>query len=210
MKTSKKESIKAILILVSVLVILMIVIPSITWMSIGWMVGNTEKGLREELDNAVIDGDYAGWKKAEVADWKQFLIPEEWNIREEEDMLRICDRDGNELGFGAMIGNENAAFADYKTFLEAVEGAQEIEVSESAVEEFATISESTMVKVTAKSDAGEKNYYCIRLLSQTVNDSRRLCMFFPEDEVINFEEFFEKAQAIVFSFAFAVEPAKSN
>lgn len=204
MKPSKKESIKAMLILIGTLLIILVVIPVVTWMAIGWMVGNTEKGLRAELDNAVINENYADWKKADVPDWKLFMIPGEWEIYEESDVLHVT-REEKEIAFGAIVGSETAAFADLTVFLEAMTGVAGLEIEEEVVEGFATISESTFTQLTVSGGAEPAEYYCITLVSRSVDNESDLCLLFPAEKVADFDELFESAQAIVFSFAFQTE-----
>ncbi|MBQ4564633.1 MAG: hypothetical protein IJA58_09130 [Lachnospiraceae bacterium] len=204
MNSSKKESLKAILIMVSVLLIILVVIPVVTWLAMGWMVSNTQKGLKAELDNAVINEDYAGWKLMEIPEWLETMMPEEWEIREEDDVLHVFSGE-TEIAFGARIEGKDAVFADQKTFLETVKGVKGPEIEEKVVEGFATISESTFVELTMKQGNLSEKYYCIRLISRSVSVESDLYLFFPSEKVSDFDELFEIAQAIVFAYAFQID-----
>lgn len=205
MNPSKKESIKAVLILVGVLLIILVVIPVVTWLAIDWVVKNTEKGLREELNNAVINEHYDGWEKVEISDWRMFMIPEDWEIREEGEEIYVIDKDGTELAFGGKFGGEESMFADQQAVLEAKKGVKDLEIEEEVVKGFSTIGGSMLTEIVINQEAKEEIYYCITLETQSVEDKTGVCLLFPAEQVEDFEEFFEIAQAIVFSYAFQTE-----
>ena len=205
MKPSKKESIKAVLILAGVLLTILVVIPVVTWLAIDWMVENTQKGLKEQLNNPIINESFDGWKKVEISDWMMFMIPGDWEIREDGDELYVTGKEGAELAFGAKFGDESVAFPDQKAVLEAKKGVKDLEMEEEVVKGFATISGSTLTEIVIDNEGKEEIYYCITLATQSVEIKTSICLLFPARQVEDFEKFVEAAQAIVFSFAFQTE-----
>ncbi len=189
-----KIIIGVIISIVLLLSILTILVPFI-------MLANEKEFLKDELDNTFINEKFSSWKPAAIADWGGFMIPNEWNISNDTDIMKITDMEDNIIAFGTFIGLPDSKFTTYEEFLTATENVDVSEITYDYVPGFAAIDYSYFGKMIIP-NADDKTYYYISLKE---DQKTELIMVFPPDSAMDHDKLLDIAQAIVFSYCFPEE-----
>lgn len=193
-KKITKTIIGIIISIVLLLGVLTLLVPFI-------MLANEKEFLKDDLDNTFINENFLNWKSAAIADWDDFMIPNEWNISNDTDILKITDNEGNIIAFGTFIGLPDSKFTNYEEFITVVENVDVSGIIYDYVPGFAAIDYSYFGKMIIP-NTEDKTYYYISLKADHTTE---LIMVFPPNSAVDHDKLPDIAQAIVFSYCFPEE-----
>lgn len=188
-------------IIIGVIISIVLLLGVLTLLVPFIMLANEKDFLKDDLDNTFINENFLNWKSAAIADWDDFMIPNEWNISNDTDILKITDMEGNIIAFGTFIGLPDSKFTNYEEFLTAAGDVDVSAITYDYVPGFAAIDYSYFGKMII-SNIEDKTYYYVALKSDYTTE---LVMVFPPDSAVDHDKLLDIAQAIVFSYCFPEE-----
>ena len=196
------NNIKLRIFLVSISAIMIIVLSMLCLPFLA--IGYENLLVKWDAHNPHIDSGYLGWKSVTVSNIGNLMIPESWSLHESNGFCYICEENGELWAVGTSFGHKNSKFKTYKTFAEM---AYEDSFTDATVGPFAPfllMDGSTAVQMVARGSGGDKIYYCIKLFISTEEEY----VFLLEKNLSTEAKQFDIAEALVYSYAFAVEQLK--
>ncbi len=156
---------------------------------------------KDDMDNPYINSDFEGFKPTEVEQWKemQFMIPNNWNILEDEKILTVQNEHKQTIAYALAVSEETQA----KDIFSKIEGTEitekRYEISFPAV----NFAEGILEDVLFCSSLGEKEYRRIRLNKYSQHHKHSsIHIVFPSDLPVSDDSLEEIAEVIIYSFSY--------
>ena len=164
---------------------------------------NEDFVLKEQLDNRYINSDFCDWRSTYVKDYGSILLPEEWLCTSDSELIHISDKTGEEIAIGGFIGKDAGMFADEAELLNSIGET----VRDDVYREIAPVEiyGSNFGKLCISESAIPEYYYIALTERESFPLKIELVFVFQKSFFETENDFFEIAQAIVYSYCFGNE-----
>lgn len=159
---------------------------------------NYDKYLKNELDNPYINSSYSDWKPVTLDDYSMY-VPEQWQLQKDADIYYVTDKQNNTPVCCVAITSESSSLQDSQDILTAYLNDKVHNITATYPSNVITIGGSSFNHLDVQTATQHLTFYHLYLRK----DFNSYCKFyFPADNVINYDELTEIAQAIIYSYSF--------
>lgn len=152
-----------------------------------------DKVLENELNNPYINADYHGWKSIEIEHVGDFMLPDQWSLRKNNDLYTITDSNGQHIAYGMILGDNVDSDTLFNSFID-----YEIEsISHDYASDIVSIDGSYHYRCQVLSGNTTTVFPCVILSNYT---PKFILAFSPLAE-IEHDSLQQIIQAIIYSYA---------
>lgn len=194
------KKISVIDVLLVVMVVAIIALPVLV-LSIGlFAIANEDEMLKHELNNEYIDNDYLGWKLNTVDGFGELMIPNEWSIKYEDEIVKLFNSNEALVAQGCVKEADGEYKIPKSDLLRSISGKSLDEYEHCGCFDHSHMLGSTFVILD---DTATDDYdYCSVTVCDRPSDVEMFLVFVYEDEV-SAREKLDIFEALVYYVAYS-------